>query len=130
MKDIAAEADCERNLINQKLLLSVFKSMGAYSKYATEMFVSITQIECTLHNISLKNSNGAFLLTGEVHGAGKNIKDDLAQEIDNRLSKSIVQRMGPHKTIQLISEVCKATNGIAVVKEQFDDSVAIQKSSV
>ena len=63
-------------------------------------------------------------------GAGKNIKDDLAQEIDNRLSKSIVQRMGPHKTIQLISEVCKATNGIAVVKEQFDDSVAIQKSSV
>ena len=33
LKDTAAEADGERNLINQKLLLSVFKSMGAYSKY-------------------------------------------------------------------------------------------------
>lgn len=29
MKDSAAEADGERNLINQKLLLSVFKSIGA-----------------------------------------------------------------------------------------------------
>ena len=34
MKDTAAEGDGNRNLINQKLLLSVFKSMGAYSKYA------------------------------------------------------------------------------------------------
>ena len=44
MKDTAAQADGERNLINQKFLLSVFKSMGAYSKYAIEMFVSIAQI--------------------------------------------------------------------------------------
>lgn len=29
MKDTAAEGDGSRNLINQKLLLSVFKSMGA-----------------------------------------------------------------------------------------------------
>ena len=48
MKDTAAEADGEKNLINQKLLLSVFKSMGAYSKYAIEVFVSIAQIECML----------------------------------------------------------------------------------
>ncbi|KAL9977829.1 hypothetical protein ACROYT_G015281 [Oculina patagonica] len=34
LKDTAAEADGERNLVNQKLLLSVFKSMGAYSKIA------------------------------------------------------------------------------------------------
>ena len=32
MKDTAAEADGNRNLINQKLLLTVFKSVGAYSK--------------------------------------------------------------------------------------------------
>ena len=43
MKDTAAEADGERNLINQKLSLSFFKSMGAYSKYAIEMFISIAQ---------------------------------------------------------------------------------------
>ena len=48
MKDTAQEADGERNLINQKLLLSIFKSLGAYSKYAIEMFVSIAHIECLL----------------------------------------------------------------------------------
>ena len=48
LKDTAAEADGERNLINQKLLLSVFKSMGAYSKYAWEMFPHIAQMECML----------------------------------------------------------------------------------
>ena len=46
LKDTAAEADGKRNLINQKLLLSVFTSVGAYSKYALEMSVSIAQSEC------------------------------------------------------------------------------------
>ena len=40
MKDTAQEGDGERNLINQKILLSVFKSLGAFSKYTIEMFVS------------------------------------------------------------------------------------------
>lgn len=48
MKDTAGEGDGNRNLINQKLFLSVFKSMRASSKYAIEMFVSIAQIECLL----------------------------------------------------------------------------------
>ena len=48
MKDTAAKGDGNRNLINQKLLLSVFKSMGAYSKYTIEMFVSMAQIKCLL----------------------------------------------------------------------------------
>ena len=48
MKNTAAEADGERNLIKQKLLMSVFKSMGAYSKYAIEMFATIALIECML----------------------------------------------------------------------------------
>ena len=48
IKDTAEEADGERNLINQKLLLTVFRSLGAYSKYAIEMFISIAQMECML----------------------------------------------------------------------------------
>ena len=43
LKDTAAVGDGERNLINQKLLLSVFKSMGAYSKYALEMLDQLDQ---------------------------------------------------------------------------------------
>ena len=45
MKVTAAEGDDSRNLISQS---SCCQSMGAYSKYAIEMFPSIAQIECLL----------------------------------------------------------------------------------
>ena len=129
MKDTAAEADGERNLVNQKLLLSVFKSMGAYSKYALEMFVSIAQIECLLTPRLAQEFKWGFFVNWR-GGAGNNIEDDVAQEIFNRLSKSVVQRMGPNKTFRSISKVCKATNGIKEVKEQFDASAGIHPTSV
>lgn len=129
LKDTAAEADGERNLINQKLLLSVFKSMGAYSKYALEMFVSIAQIECMLTPRLSEEFKWGFFDNWR-GGAGNNIEDDMAQEIFNRLSKSVVQRMGPNKTFKSISKVCKATNGIKEVKEQFDATAGIHQTSV
>ena len=129
MKDTAAEADGERNLINQKLLLSFFKSMGAYSKYAIEMFISIAQVECMLTPRLAEEFKWDFFVNWR-GGDGKNIEDDLAQEIQNRLSKSIVQRMGPNKTLQSTGKVCKAPNGITEVEEQFDRSVGLHKSSV
>ena len=121
MKDVAAEADGERNLVNQKLLMSVFKSMGAYSKYAVEMFVSIVQIECLLTPRLSEEFKWGFFVNWR-GGAGHNIEDDAAQEISNSCSKAVVQRMGPNKTIQSISKVCKATSGIKEIKEQFDSS--------
>ena len=124
MKDTAAEADGERNLINQKLLLSVFKSMGAYSKYALELFVSIAQIECLLTPRLTEEFKWDFFVNWR-GGAGNNIEDEVAQEIFNRLSKSVVQRMGPNKTFRSISKVWKATNCIKEVKEQFDPSVLL-----
>ena len=50
LKDTTAEADGERNLINQKLLSSVFKPMGACSQYALEMFTSIAHLEKTMRD--------------------------------------------------------------------------------
>ena len=129
MKDTAAEADGNRNLINQKLLLSVFKSIGAYSKYAIEMFVSISQIECMLTPRLSEEFKWGFFVNWR-GGAGKNIEDDLAQEISNRCSKNIVQWMGANKTIKSISKVCKATTGISQITEQFDHSAGIHKKSV
>ena len=129
MKDTAAKADGERNLMNQKLLLSVFKSMGAYSKYAFEMFVSIAQIECMLTPHLSEEFKWGFFVNWR-GGKGHKIEDDLAQEIQNGLSKSIAQRMGPNKTMHSISKVCKATNGITEAEEQFDSSAGIHKSSV
>lgn len=79
LKDTAAEADGEKNLINQKLLLSVFKSMGAYSKYALEMFVSIAQIECMLTPRLSEEFKWGFFDNWR-GGAGNNIEDDMAQD--------------------------------------------------
>lgn len=38
--------------------------------------------------------------------------------------------MGPNKTFKSISKVCKATNGIKEVKEQFDATAGIHQTSV
>ena len=129
MKDTAQEADGERNLINQKLLLSVFKSLGAFSKYAIEMFVSIAQMECLLTPRLSQEFKWGFFVNWR-GGAGNNIEDDLAQEISNKLSKNVVQRMGPNKSISSISKVSKAMSGITSIKEQFDKTIKVEKVSV
>ena len=129
MKDTSAEGDGERNLINQKLLLSVFKSLGSYSKYALEMFTSIAQIECLLTPRRSEEFKWGFFVNWR-GGEGKNIEDDLAQEISNRVSKGIVQRQGANKTIQSISKVCRATSGIQKITEQFDKTAGIHNVSV
>ena len=108
MKDTSAEGDCERNLINQKLLLSVFKSLGLYSKYALEMFTSIAQIECLLTPRRSEEFKWGFFVNWR-GGEGKNIEDDLAQEISNRVSKGIVQRLYIHRPTLNISGEVSAT---------------------
>ena len=101
MKDTAAEGDGDRNLINQKLLLTIFKSLGQYSKHAIEMFHSIAQMEVMLPKKQAEEFKWGFF-TNWSGGEGMNIEDDLVQEICNRLSKEIVQRMGANKTIDSI----------------------------
>ena len=69
MKDAAAEAYGERNLINQKLLLSVFTSMGAYNKYVYTplqcLSVLLRLSTCSPHVLP-KNLNGAFFVNWRV----------------------------------------------------------------
>ena len=128
MRDTVAEGDGYRNLINQKLSLSVFKAMGSYSKYVIEMFVSVAQIECLLTPRLSEEFKWGFFVNWR-GGIGHNIEDDLAQEVSNRLSKKIVQRMGPNKTIASISKVCKASTGVHLVLNQFDSSMGIHPKS-
>lgn len=115
----AHEGDGVRNLTNQKILLSIFKSLGAYSKYAIEMFVSIAQIECMLTPRLAEEFKWGFFVNWR-GGVGNNVEDDLAQEISNKIGKNIVQRMGPNKSIESISKLCKAVTGIKEVTENFD----------
>lgn len=93
------------------------------------MFVSIAQIECVLTSRLSEEFKWGFFVNWR-GGAGRNVEDDLAQEISNRCSKSIVQRMGANKTLNSISKVCKATTGISHITEQFDHSAGIHKKSV
>ena len=46
--DTTKEADGDRNLINQKFLLIIFRSFNSFSNYSIEMFVLVEQIECLL----------------------------------------------------------------------------------
>ena len=127
LKDTAAEGDGDRNLINQKLLLSIFKSLGAYSKYAIEMCVS-AQIECLL----TERMSGQFtwgFFSNWAGGEGRNIEDDLSQEIFNNISKNAVKRMGGNKTVAAIDKICRATSGIRKIKENFDETANIHKTS-
>ena len=45
LKDTCAEGDGDRHNINKKRLLSYFYSASSFSKYAIEMFTSISQGE-------------------------------------------------------------------------------------
>ncbi|XP_066931058.1 uncharacterized protein [Clytia hemisphaerica] len=128
MKDTAAEADGDRNLINQKILLVVFKALNSRSKYAVEMFTSIAQIECTLTPRLSQEFKWGFFLNWR-GGKGNNIEDDLAQEICNRMSKKIVKRMGANKSLKSIEKICKATNGIKDIVESFDQEISVEHGS-
>jgi hypothetical protein len=93
------------------------------------MFVSIAHIEYLLTPWASTRIQVVFFVNWR-GGAGNNIEDDLAQEISNKLSKNIVQRMGPNKSISSISKISKAMSGITIIKEQFDKSVNVTKVSV
>lgn len=52
------------------------------------------------------------------------------KEVSNRISKNIVQRMGPNKSIDSIARVCKATNEIKTIIENFNVTYDINAHSV
>ena len=58
------------------------------------------------------------------------MEDDLAQEITNKITKTVVQRMVPNKTIGSISKVSKVATGIKATIENFDIVSDIHKASV
>ena len=80
LKDTAAEAGGDRNLINQKWLLSIFRSLNSFSKYSIEMFVSIAQTEDLLTPRMSEDFKWVFFSNWK-SGEGKNVEDDLIQEI-------------------------------------------------
>ena len=126
--DTTKEADGDRNLINQKILLIIFRSLNSFSKYAIEMFVSIAQIEYLLTPGLSEEFRWRFFCnwTG---GKTRNIEDDLAQEIYNNISRNAVKHLGSNKSIETIDKICRATSGIKEIRDNFDGTTKIHKSS-
>ena len=79
------------------------------------MFVRIAQIGWLLTSRLSQQLKWGFFVNWK-GGTGNNIEDDLAQEIKNKLSKNIVQRMGPNKTLSSINKTSKAMSGISIIK--------------
>ena len=128
MKDTAREADGERNLIHQKMLLNLFKSRASQSKYAKEMFVSISQIEALLTPRLAEEFKWGFYVNWR-GGKGNNIEDDLCQEICNGIGKKMVKRMGANKSITSISKLCTAVSGIKDITDNYDANTGKKKTS-
>ena len=126
--DTAREGDGDRNLINQKVLLTIFRSLNSYSKYAIEMFTSIAQIECLLTPRMSEEFRWGFFCNWN-GGKARNIEDDMAQEIYNNISKNAVKHLGSNKSLQTIDKICRATSGIKEIRDNFDTTMQIHKSS-
>ena len=75
------------------------------------MFVSIAQTEDLL-TPRMSEDFKCFFFSNWKSGEGKNVEDDLIQEIFNKISKGAAQRMGAIKTVDAISKICQATGGI------------------
>ena len=77
LTDTCAEGDGDRNIINQKRLLSYFQCFSSFGKYAIEMFTSIAQVEVLLsEELARRVSWGQF--GNWSGGAGRNIEGDRA----------------------------------------------------
>ena len=128
LEDTAREGDGERNLMNQKLLIPFFKSLGSYSKYAIEMFIAVSQVEITATKRMSEELKWGYF-TSWRGGVAKNIEEDMAQEIYNRITKEIVKRMGADKSMSSISNISRAVGGIKPIKDSFDDSIELTPDS-
>ena len=104
----------------------IFRSFNSYSKYAIE--ISIAQIECLLTPRLSEEFRWGFFCnwTG---GKTRNTEDDLAQEIYNNIRKKAVKHLGRNKSIQTIDKICRATCGIKEIRDNFDSTPKIHKSS-
>lgn len=89
--DTCSEGDADRdNIDKKKKLLTYFKSMNTYSKYALEMFKHWSN-SSSWRNGSLLNMG--MICELEWPSIGKNILCDTAQEVWNKASKEIVKGM-------------------------------------
>ena len=128
LEDTAREGNGERKLMNQKLLIPLFKSVSLHIKYAIEMFTAVSQVEIKVIERMSEELKWDYF-TSWSSAAAKNIEEDMAQEIYNRISKQIVQRMGANKSMASIGKISMAVGGIKAIRDSFDVSIDLRPDS-
>ena len=93
------------------------------------MFVSVAQIECLLTPRLSEEFRWGFFFCNWTGGKTRNIEDDLAQEVYNNISKNAVKHLGRNKSIETIDRKYRATSGIKEIRDNFDGTTKIHKSS-
>ena len=122
--DTTIEADGDRKLINRKISLIKFRSLNLLLKCLYQLH----KLNAYLHQGYLRNLDGDFFCnwTG---GKTRNIEDDLAQEVYNNISKNAVKHLGRNKSIETIDRKYRDTSGIKEIRDNFDGTTKIHKSS-
>ena len=115
--DAVRKGDGERCNFMKKQLMLYFKVQSAYSKYAIEMCTNIAQTEYLMSHQIAHRVIVSFVNWRE--GAGNNMGESSKYA---RVTKNVVQGIGPNKTKATIKRASKAVAGIHEVATTFDEN--------
>ena len=121
LNDKIHEGDGDRNVINWKYLLWVFKATNKFSKYAVEAVYFLTSVKCMLtHQVSKRviwrrgtNKKGKI---------GVNMQNDLEMEHTIKSIKKLITSNGANKTEKAVLCSSMAVTGVSESLHAYDES--------
>ena len=130
LNDTIHEGDGDRNVINWKYLLWVFKANNKLSKYATEGMYLLTSVKCMLtHQVSERviwgrgtNKKGTIII-------GVNMPNDLEMEHTIKSTKNLITSMGANKTEKAVLRSSMAVTGVSESLHAYDESSNVKPPS-
>ena len=121
LNDTVHEGDGDRNVINWKYLLWVFKANNNLSKYAIEGMYFLTLVKCMLtHQMSERVIWGRE--TNKKGKIGANMPNDLEMEHTIKSTKTLITSMGANKTEKAVLRSSMSVTGVSESLSAYDES--------
>ena len=128
LNDTIHEGDGDRNVINWKYLLWVFKANNKLSKYAIEGMYLLTSVKCMLiHQVSEPVIWGRG--TNKKGKIGVNMPNDLEMEHTIKSTKNLITSMGANKTEKAVLRSSMAVTGVSESLHASDESPNVKPPS-
>ena len=128
LNDTIHEGDGERNVINWKYLLCLFKANNNLSKYAIEGMYFLTLVKCLLtHQVSQRVIWGRE--TNKKGKIGANMPNDLEMEHDIKDTKTLITSMGANKTDNSVLRGSMSVTGVSESLSAYDESSNVKPQS-